>query len=108
MRLRITTWNINSLRLRLPLLKELIAALEPDVICLQETKVPDELFPAEGPAQLGFPHVLFRGMKGYNGVAILSRLPILLHDIAPDWCSKGRLSAHRRAARYQGRAGGVA
>jgi exodeoxyribonuclease III len=85
---RIATWNINSLRLRLPLLKELIAALEPDVICLQETKVPDELFPAEGPAQLGFPHVLFRGMKGYNGVAILSRRPILLHDIAPDWCSK--------------------
>ena len=74
--LRIATWNINSLRLRLPLLKELIAALEPDVICLQETKVPDELFPAEGPAQLGFPHVLFRGMKGYNGVAILSRLAL--------------------------------
>jgi len=44
--LRIATWNINSLRLRLPLLKELIAALEPDIICLQETKVPDELFPA--------------------------------------------------------------
>ena len=43
---------------------------------------------AEGPAQLGYPHVLFRGMKGYNGVAILSRLPIVLHDIAPDWCSK--------------------
>src|SRR6202011_3108277 len=79
LKLRIATWNINSLRLRLPLLKELIAALEPDVICLQETKVPDELFPGEAPAQLGFPHVLFRGMKGYNGVAILSRLPILLH-----------------------------
>ena len=89
MNLRIATWNINSLRLRLPLLKELIAALEPDVICLQETKVPDELFPAEAPELLGFPHVLFRGMKGYNGVAILSRLPIILHDIAPDWCSKG-------------------
>ena len=44
MNLRIATWNINSLRLRLPLLKELIAALEPDVICLQETKVPDEFF----------------------------------------------------------------
>ncbi len=89
MNLRIATWNINSLRLRLPLLKELIAALEPDVICLQETKVPDELFPAEAPGLLGFPHALFRGMKGYNGVAILSRLPILLHDIAPNWCSKG-------------------
>src|SRR6476469_8962584 len=87
--LRIVTWNINSLRLRLPLLKELVAALEPDVICLQETKVPDELFPAEGPVALGFPHALFRGMKGYNGVAILSRLPIILHDSAADWCAKG-------------------
>ena len=46
MKLRIATWNINSLRLRVTLLKELIAALDPDVICLQETKVPDELFPA--------------------------------------------------------------
>jgi exodeoxyribonuclease-3 len=87
--LRIATWNINSLRLRLPLLKELIAALEPDVICLQETKVPDELFPAEGPPKLGFPHALFRGMKGYNGVAIFSRRPIEVLDHAPDWCAKG-------------------
>ena len=89
MKLRIATWNINSLRLRLPLLKELIAALEPDVICLQETKVPGRALPGRGAAPLGFPHVLFRGMKGYNGVAILSRLPIVLHDIAPDWCGKG-------------------
>ena len=51
MNLRVATWNINSLRLRLPLLKELIAALEPDVICLQETKVPDELFPMIFPAR---------------------------------------------------------
>jgi exodeoxyribonuclease-3 len=86
---RIATWNINSLRLRLPLLKELTAALDPDVICLQETKVPDLLFPAEGPAALGYPHAAFRGMKGYNGVAILSRRPIVVHDAAPDWCAKG-------------------
>ena len=87
--LRIATWNINSLRLRLPLLKELAAALDPDVICLQETKVPDELFPAEAPAALGYPHAAWRGMKGYNGVAILSRLPVAALDIAPDWCGKG-------------------
>ena len=84
--LRVATWNINSLRLRLPLLKELAAALDPDVICLQETKVPDPLFPTESPAGLGYPHVVFRGMKGYNGVAILSRLPLLPQDDAPDWC----------------------
>ncbi len=87
--LRVATWNINSLRLRLPLVRELIAALDPDVICLQETKVPDALFPADAPAELGYPHAAFRGMKGYNGVAILSRRPIeVLHD-APDWCAKG-------------------
>ena len=89
MKLRIATWNINSLRLRVILLKELIAALDPDVICLQETKVPDELFPTAAPGELGYPYAMFRGMKGYNGVAILSRLPIALHDIAPDWCGKG-------------------
>src|SRR3954471_15524162 len=88
-KLRVVTWNINSLRLRVTLLKELIASLEPDVICLQETKVPDELFPIDAPAELGFPYAVFRGMKGYNGVAILSRLPLALHDTAPDWCAKG-------------------
>ncbi len=87
--LRIATWNINSLRLRLGLLKDLVDTLVPDVICLQETKVPDDLFPREAPGELGYPHVLFRGMKGYNGVAILSRFPLTVLDIAPDWCSKG-------------------
>jgi exodeoxyribonuclease-3 len=88
-RLRIATWNINSLRLRLPLLHRLIAALDPDVICLQETKVPDDLFPTGGPAELGFPYYAFRGMKGYNGVAILSRIPLAVHDTTPDWCTRG-------------------
>ena len=88
-RLRIATWNINSLRLRLPLLTRLVEALDPDVICLQETKVPDELFPGVTLPALGYPHVVFRGMKGYNGVAILSRLPLARFDLAPDWCSKG-------------------
>lgn len=87
--LRIATWNINSVRLRLPLLTDLAAALEPDVLCLQETKCPDEFFPHEGVAALGFTHRLVRGMKGYNGVAILSKRPILLREADPDWCLKG-------------------
>ncbi len=86
--MRIVTWNINSLRLRLTLLERLIEAADPDVICLQETKVPDALFPDDAPARLGFPHVARRGMKGYNGVAVLSRRPIVQLD-APDWCSRG-------------------
>ncbi len=87
-RLRVATWNINSLRLRQGLLAHLVAALDPHVICLQETKVPDELFPDNAPETLGYPHVLRSGMKGYNGVAILSRLP-LTRDHAPDWCARG-------------------
>ncbi|MGA3002874.1 MAG: exodeoxyribonuclease III [Acetobacteraceae bacterium] len=87
--LRVATWNINSLRLRLGLLTDLVAALDPDVICLQETKVPDDLFPGDGPAALGYKHVVYRGMKSYNGVAILSRLPLKHVDFAPDWCGKG-------------------
>ncbi len=96
-RLRIATWNINSLRLRLPLLEHLVAHLAPDLLLLQETKVPDELFPDAGPAAFGFGHTLRRGMKGYNGVAILSRLPLTLDPAPPDWCGRGdcrHLAAH--------------
>jgi exodeoxyribonuclease-3 len=87
--LRVATWNINSLRLRLGLLDKLIGALNPDVICLQETKVPDALFPLDTPGALGYPHFVYRGMKGYNGVAILSRVPLTPRDGDPDWCAKG-------------------
>ncbi len=87
--LRIATWNINSVRLRQGLLADLVAALEPDVLCLQETKCPDELFPEDAVRALGFAHVARRGMKGYNGVAILSRLPFALRQDDPDWCGKG-------------------
>jgi len=87
--LRIATWNINSVRLRAPLLRELAAALAPDVLCLQETKCPDEHFPHEAVASAGFAHVVHRGMKGYNGVAILSRLPLAVREDDPDWCDRG-------------------
>lgn len=87
--LRIATWNINSVRLRRPLLAELDAALAPDVLCLQETKCPDEHFPAEDIRALGFTHIAHRGMKGYNGVAILSRIPFTVRADDPDWCGKG-------------------
>ncbi|MDA8230939.1 MAG: exodeoxyribonuclease III [Magnetospirillum sp.] len=85
--MRLLTWNINSLRLRLPLLSEIVAALAPDVVCLQETKVPDALFPSDACRALGFDHIAHHGMKGYNGVAILSRLP--LADIrTPSRCNR--------------------
>jgi exodeoxyribonuclease-3 len=87
--MRIATWNINSVRLRLPLLAGVREALAPDVICLQETKTPDEFFPLEGIKALGYPHVAMRGMKGYNGVAIFSRHPFTVLPDTPDWCLKG-------------------
>ncbi|HUA76988.1 MAG TPA: exodeoxyribonuclease III [Acetobacteraceae bacterium] len=89
LRLRIATWNINSLRLRQDRLAALVAALEPDILCLQETKVPDELFPEKVPAAIGLPYFARRGMKSYNGVAILSRIPFEPVADSPDWCGKG-------------------
>ncbi len=74
--LRIATWNINSVRLRLPLLERLAKASDADVICLQETKATNDVFPAAAIAELGYPHQHIQGEKGYNGVAILSRLPL--------------------------------
>jgi exodeoxyribonuclease-3 len=66
-----------------------VKALEPDVLCLQETKCPDEVFPEEDLRAFGFTHITKRGMKGYNGVAILSRLPFTERRGDPDWCGKG-------------------
>jgi len=74
--LRLATWNINSVRLRLPLVQRFVAEFRPDVLCLQETKCPDDLFPREPLAELGLAHAELHGQKGYNGVAVLSRLPI--------------------------------
>ncbi len=85
--MRIVTWNVNSVRLRLDLLRRIADALEPDVFCLQEIKSQDQTFPAKDIAAIGFPHQLVRGMKSYNGVAILARAPIG-HGDSRDWCAK--------------------
>ena len=73
--MRILTWNINSVRLRAGLVRRVMEEAQPDVVCLQETKTPDDLFPGEAFAGLGYSSIHIHGMKGYNGVAILSRLP---------------------------------
>lgn len=85
--LRLVTWNINSVRLRLGLLGRLIRLARPDIVCLQETKVADDLFPREQIAKLGLPHQVIHGMKGYNGVAILSRRPLVART-RRTWCDK--------------------
>jgi exodeoxyribonuclease-3 len=71
--MKIATWNVNSLKVRLPHLLDWLVAEQPDVVCLQETKLTDENFPAEELAQAGY-RVAYAGQKTYNGVAILSRL----------------------------------
>ena len=83
--MRITTWNINSVRLRLDLLRRVVHALDPDVVCLQETKVDDARFPADDLKALGFDHVLAHGQRNYNGVAILSKRPLDGHETRA-WC----------------------
>jgi exodeoxyribonuclease III len=70
--MKVATWNINSIRRRLPLVLEWLAKNQPDVLCLQETKVQDHEFPADAFRGAGY-HAAFRGMKGYNGVATLTR-----------------------------------
>jgi len=72
----IATWNINSVRLREALVARLLTEEAPDILCLQECKTPVEKFPTEGFASLGYRHMVARGQKGYNGVAILSKLPL--------------------------------
>jgi exodeoxyribonuclease III len=72
----LATWNINSVRLREALVARLMTEEAPDILCLQECKSPVELIPLEQFQALGYRHLVARGQKGYNGVAILSKLPI--------------------------------
>lgn len=72
----LATWNINSVRLREPLVAQVLQEEGPDVLCLQECKSPVDKIPLEQFRALGYEHIVARGQKGYNGVAILSKLPI--------------------------------
>jgi exodeoxyribonuclease-3 len=74
MSLKIATWNVNSLRVRLPHVLDWLASAKPDVLALQETKLIDDDFPIAALREAGY-EVVFSGQKTYNGVAILSREP---------------------------------
>jgi exodeoxyribonuclease-3 len=87
MQLKITTWNINSVRLRINLVAKFIKATRPDVLCLQETKCPDDAFPLKRFRRLGYDHVSLNGQKGYHGVAVISRLPFDSFEIR-NFCGK--------------------
>ena len=72
--MKIASWNVNSLNVRLPHLRAWLAEAAPDIVALQETKTADAKFPADALAALGYSS-LFSGQKTYNGVALLSRQP---------------------------------
>lgn len=86
--LKIVTWNINSVRARIDLVERFLREEEPDVLCLQETKVRDEQFPEGMFRQLGYNHQLLCGQPMHHGVATLSRVP--LHEQNRfDWQANG-------------------
>jgi exodeoxyribonuclease-3 len=102
MRLTVTTWNINSVRLRIDLVAKFVKAVRPDVLCLQETKCPDDKFPHKRFKRLGYEHIAINGQKGYHGVAVLSRLPFERSDVHA-FC--GKSDCRHISAKFGERAG---
>jgi len=88
MTLTIATWNINSVRLRIGLVTDFLAAYQPDILCLQETKCPDDRFPFADLRKAGYEHVAINGQKGYHGVATIARRPIAIVE-KRDFCGVG-------------------
>jgi len=88
MRLRLTTWNVNSVRLRHEQVARFVREHDPDVVCLQEIKCREGEFPRGAFEEMGLPHLKIAGQKGWHGVAIASRLPL---EDAPalDVCREG-------------------
>src|SRR6201999_3172282 len=88
MRLRLCTWNVNSVRLRAEQAARFVAEQAPDVLCMQEIKCREGEFPREACVEMGLPHLKIAGQKVWHGVAIASRLP--LGDAPPlDVCREG-------------------
>ncbi len=76
MKIRLSTWNINSARLRMPQILRFLDEYNVDILCLQEIKCTNEQFPRDGLKERGYDHVALNGQKAYHGVATLSRLPM--------------------------------
>ena len=87
-RLKIASWNINSVRARIDIVQRFLVDESIDILCLQETKVVDETFPAATFAALGYVHQVLNGQRMHHGVAILSRRPMAT-DLRHDWQDNG-------------------
>ena len=101
MPLKIATWNINSVRLRIAQVERLLDEHQPDILCLQEIKCLNGHFPCEAFRKLGYEHQVVHGQKAYHGVAIVSRRPIL-DSTSRDFCGMGD-SRHIAATFKSGR-----
>ncbi len=86
--LKIATWNINSVRLRINLVEDFLGGENPDILCLQEIKCTTDAFPLKAIRKAGYEHIAVNGQKGYHGVAIASRVPFKKVE-ARDFCNKG-------------------
>lgn len=87
MAIKLATWNINSVRLRIDLVARLTKEERLDILCLQETKARESVFPFDALKDMGWRHIHVAGMKGYNGVAILSKRPFVNTE-THNWCGK--------------------
>ena len=75
MNVRLLSWNINSIRLRINALKRVIKKFKPNIVCLQETKCPNELFPFKDLEELGLSNIHVNGIKGYHCLLYTSPSP---------------------------------
>lgn len=87
MKIKILTWNVNSIRARIKHIEKIERKVNPDVICLQETKVNNESFPREKIYEIGYKHIYLNGIKSYNGVCIISKIKADNHNTI-NWCKK--------------------
>ena len=86
--LKIASWNINSVRARIDIVRQFLEQEQPDILCLQETKVRDDIFPFTMFRELGYEHFELKGQPMHHGVAIISKIP--LHDSGRhDWQDNG-------------------
>ncbi len=84
----IATWNINSVRLRAPLVENFLKTHQPDILCLQEIKCMNDQFPGKTFKKLGYEYQVVHGQKGYHGVATISKRPLSEH-YSTDYVSMG-------------------
>ena len=86
--LKIASWNINSVRARPHIVEKFLTETAPDILCLQETKAHNDVFPRGFFEDLGYPHIALNGQKMHHGVATISRVPID-EDLRHDWQDNG-------------------